>query len=73
MRDLDRRMEAVRTSHVWATTEVVGKNTIRQLLVPAHDGLDYTDDGRQYVHSRFGCWPAASGPDEANADRKSVV
>lgn len=66
-------MEAVRTAHVWATTEVVGKNTIRQLLVPAHDGLDYTDDGRQYVRSRFGCWPAASGPDEPLGERLALV
>ena len=63
----------MRTAHVWATKEVVGKNTIRQLLVPAHDGLGYTDDGRQYVHSRFGCWPAVSGPDEPHVGRLAAV
>ncbi|WP_221620806.1 DEAD/DEAH box helicase [Actinomyces bowdenii] len=63
----------MRTGHVWATTEVVGKNTIRQLLVPAHDELDYTDDSRQYVHSRFGCWPAASGLDELLGERLAAV
>lgn len=63
----------MRTPHVWATTKVVGKNTIRQLLVPAHDELGYTDDGRQYVHSRFGCWPAASGPDEPHGERLAAV
>ena len=63
----------MRTAHVWATEKVVGKNTIRQLLVPAHDGLDYTDDGRQYVHSRFGCGPAVSGPDEPFVGRLAAV
>ena len=63
----------MRTAHVWATKKVVGKNTIRQLLVPAHDGLDYTDDSRQYVHSRFGCWPAVSGPGEPHGERLAAV
>ena len=50
----------MRTAHVWATKKVVGKNTIRQLLVPAHDGLDYTDDGRPYwdrASRTWGDWP----------------
>lgn len=63
----------MRTAPVWATPKVVGKNTIRQLLVPAHDELGYTDDSRQYVHSRFGCWPAASGPDEPHGERLAAV
>lgn len=63
----------MRTAHVWATTEVVGKNTIRQLLVPAHDGLGYRDDERQYVRSRFGSWPTASGPDGPLEERLAPV
>lgn len=66
-------MVAVRTAHVWATTEVVGKNTTRQLLVPAHDELGLADDDAQHVHSRFGCWPTASGLDEPLGERLAAV
>lgn len=54
----------MRTGHVWATIEVVRKNTIRQLLVPGHDGLNLADRDTPDVRSRYGHWPTASGPDE---------
>nr|WP_245348834.1 DEAD/DEAH box helicase family protein [Brachybacterium fresconis] len=57
-------MADVRTGHVWSTTEVVGKNTVRQLLVPAHDGLDLADSDVPHVRSRYGHWLTASGPGE---------
>lgn len=63
----------MRTAHVWTTTEVVGKNTIRQLLVPDHSGLGLTDGDTQHVHSRFGCWPTASRPDERLSDELAAV
>lgn len=63
----------MRTAHVWATTEVVGKNTTRQLLVPAHDELGLKDHDAQHVHSRFGCWPTASRPDEPLGERLAAV
>lgn len=63
----------MRTAHVWATTEVVGKNTIRQLLVPAHDGLDLADSEAPHVQSRYGRWSTASGPDEQLRDGVAAV
>ena len=54
----------MRTADVWADVEIVGKNTIRQLLVPEHDGLVIADSEIPYVQSKYGRWPTASGPDE---------
>lgn len=51
----------MRTDYVWATTEVMGKNTIRQLLVPAHDGLELENSKSTHVQSNYGRWPTVSG------------
>ncbi|TSI14500.1 DEAD/DEAH box helicase [Brevibacterium aurantiacum] len=73
MRWCDRRVAAGRTSDVWATTEVIGKNTLRQLLVPAYDGLDLADGDASRIRSRYGQWPTASGPDEPRGEGLAAV
>lgn len=63
----------MRTSDVWATTEVIGKNTLRQLLIPAHDGLDLADGPAPHIRSRYGQWPTAPGPDEPRGEGLAAV
>ena len=63
----------MRTGQVWSTTEVVGKNTVRQLLVPAHDGLDLADSDVPHVRSRYGHWLTASGPGEPLGEELAAV
>ncbi|MBF6314066.1 DEAD/DEAH box helicase family protein [Nocardia farcinica] len=65
----------MRTGPVWAAMETIGKNTIRQLLVPAHDGLDLAGSAAAALHvrSRYGRWPTASGPDELLGEKLAAV
>lgn len=63
----------MRTKDVWATTEFIGKNTVCQLLVPAHDGLDISDGPAPHIRSRYGQWPTASGPDESPGEGLAAV
>lgn len=50
---------SLRTDEVWAQVSTVGKNMIRQLLVPAHDGLELTNEVPPRIRSRYGEWPTA--------------
>ena len=59
----------MKTASVWATETVVGKNIIKQLLVPAHNSLVLSGDGTETVRSRYGEWPVASpSPDQPQPD-----
>ena len=51
------------TANVWATDVRIGPNSVRQLLVRAHDDVQVHEsaDGRLSVRSRYGIWPARRG------------
>lgn len=55
----------LRTDAVWATA-VVGKNTIRQLLVPAHDGIEVIAGERPIIRSRYGEWSTVREGEESS-------
>ena len=58
----------MRTEAVWAAELKIANNTIRQLLVPAHDGIVLADREASHVQSSYGRWPIASGADELLGD-----
>lgn len=60
----------LKTDAVWAN-EVAGKNTIQQLLVPAHDGLVVVEAEHlehPLVRSQYGEWPATTQGEEPSED-----
>ena len=50
----------MKSASVWATETVVGKNIIRQLLVPAHNSLVLSEESTEKVCSQYGEWTVAS-------------
>jgi len=62
------------TSNVWVTPVAVGQHEVRQLLVPAHDGITLSKVGTsETVSSSRGTWPVTRGTRHPQDDSLTAV
>lgn len=64
---------SLRTDAVWAEIKPVGKNSIQQLLVPAHNSLQASEKDGHYIHSPYGKWTTLLNTDSPPSNGLSAI